>query len=42
MVSAVIGYTTGYFTGNAVLGVAAGAAALAVFAFIQGCMVFLK
>ncbi|RYO11940.1 hypothetical protein AA0111_g12694 [Alternaria arborescens] len=42
VVEAVIGSVVGYMVGNAELGVAAGATAIAVFAFIQGCLLFLK
>jgi hypothetical protein len=42
VVSAVIGFVVAYFTGNGELGVAAGAAAIAVLTFIQGCLVSLK
>lgn len=42
VVSAVIGFVVGYFTGNGELGVAASAAAIAVLTFIQGCLVFLQ
>ncbi|CAN9140504.1 unnamed protein product [Alternaria alternata] len=42
VVAAVIGSVVGYMVGNAELGVAAGATAIAVFAFIQGCLLFLK
>lgn len=42
MVSAVIGYLVGYFSGNPELGVAAGAAFVAVLSFIQVCIFFLK
>ncbi|CAI9634069.1 unnamed protein product [Alternaria burnsii] len=42
VVAAVIGSVVGYMVGNAELGIAAGATAIAVFAFIQGCLLFLK
>ncbi|RYO58915.1 hypothetical protein AA0116_g7206 [Alternaria tenuissima] len=42
VVAAVIGSVVGYMVGNAELGVAAGATAVAVFAFVQGCLLFLK
>jgi hypothetical protein len=42
VVAAVIGSVVGYMVGNAELGVAAGATAIAVFAFIQGCLLFFK
>jgi hypothetical protein len=42
VVSAVIGFVVGCFTRNGQLGVAAGAAVVAVLTFIQGCLVSLK
>jgi hypothetical protein len=42
VVAAVIGSVVGYMVGNAELGIAAGATAIAVLAFIQGCLLFLK
>jgi len=42
VVAAVIGFVVGYMFGNAQLGVAAGATAVAVFAFVQGCLLILN
>ncbi|CAN9176365.1 hypothetical protein AA0114_g11004 [Alternaria tenuissima] len=42
VVAAVIGFVVGYMVGNAQLGVTAGATTVAVFAFVQGCLLFLR
>ncbi|RYN91427.1 hypothetical protein AA0119_g10425 [Alternaria tenuissima] len=42
VVAAVIGFVVGYMDGNAQLGVTAGATTVAVLAFVQGCLLFLR
>jgi hypothetical protein len=42
VVAAVIGFVVGYMVGNAQLGVTAGATTVAVLAFVQGCLLFLR
>ncbi|RYO33928.1 hypothetical protein AA0113_g11659 [Alternaria arborescens] len=42
VVAAIIGFVVGYMVGNAQLGVTAGATTVAVLAFAQGCLLFLR